>query len=117
MSNTYTWTISSLEGYETFQNNTNVVANVDWICTGTNGTNTAKICGTTPIIYNSSNSFVPFASLTQAQIISWVQSVLGANKVSDIQSELDLIIQNEFAPAMINFTIPTSWTYWEYIKW
>jgi aromatic ring-opening dioxygenase LigB subunit len=106
MSNTYTWTILSLEGYETFENNTNVISNVDWICTGTDGTNTAQICGTVPIVYSSTNTFIPLSFLKQEEIISWVQTILGTTQIAKIENNLDVMIQNLNSFKIVNINVP-----------
>jgi hypothetical protein len=87
--NTYIWTVDSMVNYPTYADQTEVVVVVNWICTGTNGTQTGRLAGATGIPYDSTDPFIPYANLTSDIVIGWVQAALGAEGVTSILSDID----------------------------
>lgn len=64
--------------------NTDFVVRVEYIITGTDGKNTIEI----PYAHNFSvpgDSFTPFSSLTEAQVISWAQTAMGVAKLENLK--------------------------------
>ena len=43
-------------------------------------------------------NLIPFADLTEAQVISWVQEALGADKVTEIEAALQSQLDEQAAP-------------------
>jgi hypothetical protein len=43
-------------------------------------------------------NLIPFADLTEAQVISWVQEALGADKVTEIEAALQAQLDEQAAP-------------------
>lgn len=86
MSNTYTWKINELERNVADGGVTVVHYGVDV----TDGTDTLGAYGTVSLTPDANaDDFVPFDSLTEAQVIGWVQDALGEEQVANIQSQLD----------------------------
>jgi hypothetical protein len=100
MSNTYTWKITNLQAFANLNGESNVVSNVDWVCSGTDGVNTEQINGSQAITYNSNNNFIPFNQLTESEIIGWIQNALGLS-VQDVQSQIDTKINNIVNPSVV----------------
>jgi hypothetical protein len=44
------------------------------------------------------NSLIPFADLTEAEVVGWVQEALGADKVADIEAALQAQIDQQRTP-------------------
>jgi len=44
------------------------------------------------------DNLIPFADLTEAQVISWVQEALGADKVAEIEAALQSQLDEQAAP-------------------
>lgn len=44
------------------------------------------------------DNLIPFADLTEAQVISWVQEALGADKVTEIEAALQSQLDEQAAP-------------------
>jgi len=94
MANTYTWIIESLNVLPLAEGQTNVVSLASWRVNGTDGTNTVTAYGTCPLAYEPGTSFTPYADLTEATVIDWVQSEMGAEQVTSIKTSLDTQIIN-----------------------
>ena len=94
MSNTYTWTVKRMDVTPFLNNETNVVSSINYVVTATNGTTTVECNNIQTIPFNSANSFVAYSNLTNATVIGWVQSLLGAQKIAEIEANLDAQITN-----------------------
>lgn len=88
MSNTYKLSIDSLEYLPSLNGQSNVVNNVNWKLSATDGKNIVVCRGKTPITYVSANTFIPFSNLSESVVLGWVQSILG-NSIATMQSALD----------------------------
>ncbi len=76
MTNTYTWTIASMPAYPQAEGQTDVVFQVNWLCTATDDQgNTASLPGTTSVAYTAGDPYTPYADLTQDQVLGWVWAV------------------------------------------
>ena len=85
MTTTYTWTISSLpttkeDGHD------DVVCQANWLCTATDGVNTASIPGTSTFTLDDKDTYIARADLTEAQALEWVWE---KTKKADIEAYLD----------------------------
>jgi len=100
MSTTYTWTIDNM--YTVQQPDPNYVVNVLWTLTGVDGTTTAEIGGSTMFDSNQSGTFIPYANLTEAIVIGWVQAQLGeqgiANTEACVQGQINSILNPPVSP-------------------
>ncbi len=99
MSNTYTWDIpkNGLITMPTLNGQTDVVTMIRYEVTGTDGTHTATIRGTARVNYVAGAPFTPFTSLTQAEVIAWVQASQN-NLVENTQAQIDSQIANMVNP-------------------
>jgi hypothetical protein len=75
MTNTYEWTIASMPAYPQYEGQTDVVFQVNWVCTASDGTNSASLSGTTGVAYTAGEPYTPYADLTQDQVLGWVWAV------------------------------------------
>ena len=109
MTNTYTWTISSLDCYPTAESQTNVVFNAHWVAQATDPTGkyTASIYGACPLTYVAGSSFIAFDSLTEQQVLNWIYGA-GVNQAV-VQISLDKQIDSLVNPVVINPKLP--WIY------
>jgi hypothetical protein len=78
---TYTWVIEQLDCYPQRDGQPDVVFTVHWRLNGTDGTNTATVYGSVGLTYEPGQPSTPYADLTQAQVIGWVQDALGSEQV------------------------------------
>jgi len=100
MANTYSWKIANLEheisdGF-VFTAHYTVSAESDQL----KPDGTAYTSGAYGSVgFQRPSSLVPYADLTEAEVIGWVQDALGgASKVAEIEAQLDAIIAKEITP-------------------
>ena len=84
----YRWTISQMN------RNTadNFVVTVHYNISATEGEYSASTYGTTSYTQEAGESYVPYADLTEAIVVGWVQAALGKDVVeASLQSQLDAL--------------------------
>jgi hypothetical protein len=86
-----TWLITALYVEKQEDGFTDVVDIATWLVEDTDGTNTARQGGETRLP-PPTQPFIPYADLTEAEVIGWVQGVLGAQKVAEIEAGLNMQI-------------------------
>jgi hypothetical protein len=102
---TFTTTITAM--YTLQQPDPNYVVNALWRVTGVDGTNTAYIDGNTQ--FNSADqvgAFIPYASLTEAIVISWIPESSITSAQACVQGQIDSMITPPVSPA----NTPLPWT-------
>ena len=107
MAITYTWTIEEMSTMPTPQ--PDFVVNVRWKLTGTDGANTASIDGYSAFSQEG-ESFTPYADLTEAQVLGWVQDELGETGVSNYQANVDGQINSIVNPPVSPTVEPLPWS-------
>jgi hypothetical protein len=91
------WTVTAL--YTQQQE----IFTVAWLVEITDGVNTARRGGETNLTYPE-----PYENLTEAQVIEWVKEALGADKVTEIETDLnDQILYMQTEPVK---SIPLPWS-------
>tara|TARA_E500000318_G_scaffold47262_1_gene44511 strand:- start:124 stop:486 length:363 start_codon:yes stop_codon:yes gene_type:complete len=76
-----TWTIEQMD-CENIAGQTNVVVKVHWKVSGADANNTCYCEKMTSFVYSTGDAFTPYADLTQAQVLGWVQDSLGTAGVT-----------------------------------
>lgn len=106
MSITTTWVIEQMNCYPTAEGQTDVVFNVAWRVNATDGTYSATSYGTSGVTYEAGSPYTPYADLTQAQVIGWVQGSMGAEQVASIEAGLATNIANQVNPPVVTPALP-----------
>ena len=106
MSITTTWVIEQMNCYPTADGQTDVVFNVAWRANATNGIYNATAYGTVGVTYEAGSPYTPYDQLTQAQVVGWVQSALGEERVASIEANLATQIDNQVNPPVVNPPLP-----------
>jgi hypothetical protein len=88
----YTWTIAQLE-----RNTADFVTMVHYRVTAVDGDYTASTYGTVSYTQES-ETFIPFADLTEATVVGWVKESLGEDTV---QESLASQIETQKAPVTV----------------
>ena len=92
MAVTYTWSIPTTE--RTLADGGVTIAH--WRCTGVEGDNSASSYGTAGFTPDASaDGFVAYDSLTEANVIAWVQAIVGQ---ADTEAALAAKIEADKAP-------------------
>jgi hypothetical protein len=109
MANTYNWVISQLECYPQHEGQTDVVFVVHWDRLATDGAgHNARIYGSQSVTLDADAPFTPFANLTEAQVIGWLEAAFGAELLEAQKKALDKQIENQINPPVIRPPLP--WT-------
>lgn len=107
--NTYSWDCKTVDTYPTHSELTDVVYNVHWRLTGVDesGEHQATVIGTQTISVETldASSFVSFDSLTEADVIGWVEAEMGEERVAELKVSVDSQIADKVAPKTVTKTI------------
>lgn len=106
MTITNTWTVVQMDAYPELDGETDVVFTVHWTLTGTDGTYTGSVYGATGVTVDPDAPFTPYADLTQAQVIGWVQSALGAEQVAAYEANVATQIADQINPPVVAPPLP-----------
>jgi len=106
MAVTYNWTINTMDAYPTVGTLTDVVFNVHWTVNGTDGVRTVPAYGTTGITLNPNDTFIPYANLTQDEVVGWVKEALGAEEVASIEADLARQLDELANPKVVTNPLP-----------
>ena len=106
-----TWKIEQLACYPESNNVTDVVFSAAWRVNGelVEGANTytATVYGSQGLNpYEEGLPFTPYAQLTQAQVVGWVQDVMGEEQVAAIEANLTQQIADQINPPVLTPTLP-----------
>ena len=107
MAITYTWTIDRMYTIPTPQ--PEFVVDVLWKLTGTDGTNTASIDGSSQFSQEG-DTYTPYADLTETQVLGWVQDQLGENGVSNYKANVEGQINSMITPPVSPTVEPLPWS-------
>lgn len=107
MAVTYTWTINEMFSYPTADGYSDVVFGVNYTLSGAEGDYTADIQGSVPLPMPE-GSFTPYADLTQAQVVGWVQDALGPDQVASMDSQIAQMISEQENPTVVVNPLPWS---------
>ena len=113
MAISYEWNVSTVDTYPTKDSKSDVVHNVHWRLKATDDTNkdsegnnwTADIYGTQSVDTSNLSSFKAFADLKTSDVQGWVESALGAEKVTEMKSSLDAQIAEKVTPTSVTKSI------------
>ena len=106
MATTYNWTISAMDCVPQEDGHTDVVVVAHWNVSATDGTYNANVYNTQSFTYDSSKTFIPYSSLTQEEVIGWVQDAMGPDGVASLQANLDSQIANQINPPIVTPPLP-----------
>jgi hypothetical protein len=108
MTTTYQWTIQAMDCVPQEDGHTDVVVVAHWNVSATDGTYNASVYGTQSFTYDSGKAFIPYSSLTQDEVVGWVQAGMGIDAVTALQENLDNQIANQINPPIVTPALP--WT-------
>jgi hypothetical protein len=106
MANQYSWQIAQLECYPEHEGHTDVVFTCHWRRQATDGTHTADIYGSQAVTLDPDAPFTPYANLTEAQVIGWLEAAFGDELLEAQQKALDKQIEDQINPPVIRPQLP-----------
>lgn len=109
---TINWNCKTVDVYINEQGHQDVVYNVHWRVTGTSdqldpegNPYSDDVIGTQTISTEDITDFIPFEDLTNEQIVAWTQATMGAEQVSQIETNLENSIEAKINPITETKTI------------
>ena len=108
MAITNVWNIQQLDAYPELDGETDVVFTCHWTLAGTDGTYAGSVYGSVGVSLSSSGAFTPYADLTEAQVIGWVQDALGEEQVASYEANVAQQIENQINPPVVTPPLPWS---------
>jgi len=108
MTITNTWNVVSLDCYPEYEGETDVVFSVHWTLVGTDGTYNGSVYGSVGVTLDEGATFTPYADLTEAQVIGWVQDALGEEQVASYEANVAQQIENQINPPVVTPPLPWS---------
>lgn len=101
MSTTYQWEIANIET-KTEGSNVDSIVVAHWvkIAIADDGAR-ARFCGATPLTSVNTSNFTPYADLTEAQVIGWVQASLHEEEERHVNEQLEAALEAERNPQVM----------------
>jgi hypothetical protein len=106
MTITNIWAVLQMDAYPEQDGETDVVFNVHWTLTGTDGTYYGNVYGSQSVAVDPEAPFTPYADLTQAQVIGWVKDALGEEQVASLEANVAEQIANQVNPPVVTPDLP-----------
>ena len=106
MAITNTWSVVQMDAYPEADGETDVVFNVHWTLTGVDGEYTGSVYGSQAVSLDPEAPFIPYADLTEAQVIAWVQDAMGAEQVAAYEANVAQQIANQINPPVVTPPLP-----------
>lgn len=103
---TYTWNIAQMDAYPEYEGHTDVVFTVHWRMDGTDGEYTAGVYGSVGVTLDPEATYTPYADLTQAQVVGWVQDALGEEQVASYEANVAGQIDALVNPPVVTPPLP-----------
>lgn len=92
---TYTWKIEELEWINRMSGLAKVVSTVKGRCEGTQDDHICWIPFTASLAAPEADSMIDYNDLTESQVVAWVKTALGAEKVASIESSLATLVEED----------------------
>lgn len=108
MATTYTWAVTQMDCYPEQDGETDVVFTVHWTLTGAEAGFTGGVYGSVGVTVDAGATFTPYADLTEAQVIGWVQDALGEDQVAAYEANVAQQINDQVAPPVVTPPLPWS---------
>ena len=104
MAATITWAVTAMDCYPQVDNETDVVFNVHWTCSGVQDTYTASVYSTQAITLDAGATYTPYDQLTESQVLGWIwaSGVDQAVTEAAVQQQID----NQINPPVVTPPLP-----------
>ena len=106
MAITNTWGVVQMDAYPAHDGETDVVFQVHWTLTATDGTYTGYVYGSVGVSLDPASPFTPYADLTEAQVIGWVQAAMGTEQVDAYEANVAQQIADQVNPPVVTPPLP-----------
>lgn len=100
------WAIIGMDCYPEENGKTDVVFNVHWTLTATDGVYQGYVYGAQPVTLNASSPFTPYNELNEEQVVGWVQSAIGEERVAAYEANVIKQINDQIKPPVSRPPLP-----------
>lgn len=113
MAITYTWTVTNMSVLQTPQ--PDFVVSAEWLCAGVDDASTeenplvADISGVQSFPDQQGDNFVPYADLTESEVLDWIWEQMGENGKSNTEACVGGQIESEKNPPVSPTSEPLPW--------
>jgi hypothetical protein len=98
MTISYQWSVNSMTAYPKYAELTDVVFQVAWVLSATDGTYNSAAYGNVDVIYVPGTVYTPYDQLTLEQVNGWVAGALGPDGIAKAQADCDAAIAAQQDP-------------------
>jgi hypothetical protein len=95
-----------MDTFVEYEGQPNVIFAIHWTLTGVNGDYTASVDSVTGVSFSEDTVFTPYAGLTEAQVIGWVQDTMGTEQVTAYEENVSQQINNQIVPPVVTPPLP-----------
>lgn len=106
MANSYAWAVNSMTAYPEYAGQPDIVFQVSWVCSATDGVSNTAVYGSVDLTLNPEDTFIPYADLTLDQVLAWVFGVLGEEGKLKAEADCDAQISAMEAPETVTPPLP-----------
>jgi hypothetical protein len=107
MSNVYAWTITAMDCIPDLNGQLDYVVVPHWTCQGTDGTYTGQVYNTVTLNVDPGKpNYTPYADLTEAQVVGWVQEALGPDTMQAVYDSINAQIETQVNPTIVTPPLP-----------
>lgn len=103
---TITWNVSQLDCLPQSAEGADYVVTAHWQCNGVDGQYNGQVYSTTSFAVVQGESFVPYADLTQDQVLGWIWAA-GVDKAAT-EAAVQQMIDNQINPPVVTPPLPWS---------
>lgn len=103
----YSFKVTNIYCYPTYQSLENLVFTVIWDFIGSDGTYSSNVLGSTEIPYDSNAEYTPYQNLTEQEVISWIEQYIDPETLQNAKDLITSRIEEASRPpAIINPKLP-----------
>ena len=106
---TYTWAVTALYT-ETVGSEQDYVVIANYNVVGVDGEYTASLSNIARFSTESVSPFIPYAELTEAIVIDWIQQELGVDGVANLEACIQGQIDSQINPPVVPVLTPLPWS-------
>lgn len=106
MATTYTWSVTQMDCYPEQDGKTDVVFTIHWTLIGQEAGFTGSVYGTAGVTLDPDAPYTPYADITEAQAVGWVQAAMGAVQVTECEANVATQINNQIVPPVVTPPLP-----------
>lgn len=110
MSAEFTWKVTMMESYPTYETYSDVVFKVHWDCLGkeeySGSTYVSRTYGVNDIQFHSGSSFISYNDLKQDDVLGWLFASMGTDTKLKYEASVQKRIDDQIVPPVVILPLP-----------